>query len=318
MPRQARIDAPGALHHIVIRGIERGAIFWDDKDRLDFLDRLDKLLPETETPCYAWALVTNHVHLLLRTGITPIASVMRRLLTGYAVRFNRRHGRHGHLFQNRYKSILCEEDTYLKQLVAYIHLNPVRVKIVKDVNTLKTYPFTGHSALMGKKDRPWQDTEYVLSLFGEIASEARRNLLDHVLKWLKKGRCPELTGGGLIRSAGGWRAVKEAYREGIRIFGDERILGSSDFVEETLKCAGEAYNRRLQLQSAGVGLSDVIAGVCRYLSIDENDLVSSTRRVQIARARALIGYIATRDLSITGSEVAHRLDIDRSATQMQL
>ena len=287
MPRQARIDAPGALHHIVIRGIERGAIFRDDKDREDFLDRLYKLLPETETPCYAWALMTNHVHMLLRTGIIPIASVMRRLLTGFAVKFNRRHGRHGHLFQNRYKSILCEEDTYLKQLVAYIHLNPVRVGIVKDVATLKTYAFTGHSALMGKADRPWQDTGYVLALFGETVSEARRNLRDHVSKWLKKGRCHELTGGGLIRSSGGWHAVKEAYRDGIRIFGDERILGSSDFVEKTLKRAGEAYDYRLQLQSADVDLPVVIAGVCQYFKIDETDLVSSTRRFQISRAQRL-------------------------------
>jgi putative transposase len=86
---------------------------------------------------------------------------MRRLLTGYAVRFNRRDRRYGHLFQNRYKSILCEEDPYLKQLVAYIHLNPMRAGIVKDVKALKAYPFTGHSALMGKRLRPWQDTGYV-------------------------------------------------------------------------------------------------------------------------------------------------------------
>jgi REP-associated tyrosine transposase len=110
MARLARLDTPGVLHHIVIRGIERRGIFEDDKDREDFIERLSGLLQETTTPCYAWALMTNQVHLLLRTGGVPIASIMRRLLTGYAVRFNRRHGRYGHLFQNRYKSILCEED----------------------------------------------------------------------------------------------------------------------------------------------------------------------------------------------------------------
>ena len=89
MSRKARIDAPGALHHIVVRGIERRAIFEDDKDREDFLDRLSNLLPETETPRYARALMTNHVHLFLRTGIIPISSIMRRLLTGYAVDQNR-------------------------------------------------------------------------------------------------------------------------------------------------------------------------------------------------------------------------------------
>ena len=91
MPRQARIDAPSTLHHILIRGIEQRGIFEDNKDREDFLERLSKLLQELLTPCYAWALMTNHVNLLLRTGTVPITSVMRQLLTGYAVRFNRRH-----------------------------------------------------------------------------------------------------------------------------------------------------------------------------------------------------------------------------------
>jgi REP element-mobilizing transposase RayT len=98
MPRQARIDAPGALQHIIIRGIERRAIFETDTDRDDFIDRLGNLLEKTETACYAWAIMDNHVHLLLRTGTTSISTVMRRLLTGYAVSFNRRHRRYGHLF----------------------------------------------------------------------------------------------------------------------------------------------------------------------------------------------------------------------------
>ena len=313
MPRQARIDAPGALHHILIRGIEKRGIFKDDKDREDFLERLSKLLQELVTPCYAWALMTNHVHLLLRTGTVPIASVMRRLLTGYAVRFNRRHRRSGHLFQNRYKSILCEEDEYLQQLVAYIHLNPFRAGIVADVAALTDYSFTGHSALMGKKDRPWQDTAYVLTLFGKTFSEARGTLQKHVLKWSDEGHCSELTGGGLVRSAGGWREVKEAYRTGIRLTGDERILGSSEFVETTLKQAGEAYNRKMRLQSAGMNLSALISAVCRYLKVDEKELPGPTRRTEIARARALVGYIATRELSISGSEVARRLNVGRSA-----
>ena len=114
MPRKARIDAPGALQHIIIRGIERKAIFKDDFDRDNFLDRLSALVSESETGCYGWAIMTNHVHLLLKTGLSPVTTVMRRLLTGYAVSFNRRHRRHGHLFQNRYKSFLCEEEVYLK------------------------------------------------------------------------------------------------------------------------------------------------------------------------------------------------------------
>ena len=166
---------------------------------------------------------------------------------------------------------------------------------------------------MGKKVRPWQDNEYVLTLFGRTVSEARRNLQRHVLKWSGRGHCPEFTGCGLIRSAGGWRALKEAYRDGIRLASDERILGSSEFVETTLKGAGEAYDRRMRLQSAGTDISAVIASVCRYYDTDEDELSGPTRRKKIARARAIIGHIATRDLSISGSEVARRLNVDRAA-----
>jgi REP element-mobilizing transposase RayT len=106
MPRKARIDAPGALHHIIVRGIERRKIFKDDTDRINFLGRPGKVLSETGTTCFAWALIPNHFHLLLRTGACPLSTVMRRLLAGHAMNFNRRHRQSGQLFQNRYKSIL--------------------------------------------------------------------------------------------------------------------------------------------------------------------------------------------------------------------
>ena len=159
MPRKARIDAPGALHHIIIRGIERKAIFKDTADRENFFERCGQIISETETGCYAWVYMTNHIHLLLKTGLAPIATVMRRLLTGYAVSFNRRHRRHGHLFQNRYRSFLCEEQVYLKELVRYIHLNPLRAKLVKDLKDLGKYRWCGHSALLGKTEAGFQDIE---------------------------------------------------------------------------------------------------------------------------------------------------------------
>ena len=136
MPRKARIDAPGAIHHIIIRGIEQKPIFKDEQDYGQFIKRLGNILDETSTPCFAWALMYNHVHLLLRTGSYSLSTVMRRLLTGYAQFFNRRHKRHGHLLQNRYKSILCEEEPYLLELVRYIHLNPIRANIVHDLKSL--------------------------------------------------------------------------------------------------------------------------------------------------------------------------------------
>jgi REP element-mobilizing transposase RayT len=312
MPRQARIDAPGALQHIIIRGIERKAIFKNFADREDFIDRLGELLQDTETACYAWALMPNHVHLLLRTGVTPIASVMRRLLTGYAVSFNLRHNRHGHLFQNRYKSILCQEEPYLKQLVAYIHLNPFRAGIVHTLQTLPTYPFTGHGALMGKRNLAWQDTDTVLAIFGSRLKKARKRYADYLIQCAEAGRRPELTGGGLLRSAGGWRVVRDAFKEGIRLTSDERILGSSDFVKKTLAKAGEHYHRRMRLKVAGIDLEGLIDVVSSRCGIGTEELSGPCRKRTTCEARALISYLAVAELRLTGAEVAYRLECDRS------
>lgn len=140
-----------------MRGIERSKIFKDNIDRNNFLDRLGRIIQETKTRCFAWSLIPNHFYFLLKTGQVPIATVMRRLLTGYAVSYNKRHHWYGHLFQNRYKSILCQEDTYLLELVRYIHLNPIRANIVKDITALDKYPYTGHTVIMGKVKNDWQD-----------------------------------------------------------------------------------------------------------------------------------------------------------------
>ena len=205
MPRKARIDAAGAIHHIIIRGIERRKVFRDDADRKNFLERLGKIVSETETQCLAWALIPNHVHLLLRTGSVAISKPMQRILTGYVVSFNHKYRRHGQLFQNRYKSILCQEDRYLLELVRYIHLNPLRAGLVSGPRTLDRFPWAGHSAIMGKIGRDWQDTEYVLKFFNDRLSVARRAYRSFVQEGIAEGRRTDLTGGGLIRSLGGWQ-----------------------------------------------------------------------------------------------------------------
>ena len=104
MPRKARLDAPGTLHHVIIRGIERRPIVDDEKDRENFVLRLGRLAAETETGIFAWTLMTNHAHILIKSGSFGLPNFMRRLLTGYAITYNLRHRRHGHLFQNRYPS----------------------------------------------------------------------------------------------------------------------------------------------------------------------------------------------------------------------
>ena len=313
MPRKARIDAPGALHHIIVRGIERKAIFRDLKDYHNFRERLGRILEDTDTPCFAWSLMKNHVHLLIRTGHVPLSTVMRRLLTGYAQQFNRRHKRHGHLFQNRYKSILCEEDPYLLELVRYIHLNPLRAGIVGDLKALSTYPQTGHSALMGKIKNEWQDTGYVLKLFGQTIRDARKAYHEFVLKGVALGHRPELVGGGLIRSVGGWAVVKEYRSANIRVISDERILGSSDFVESVLKLANEKYEKRTHAIAQGINIDALIDIVADSLEISSNIIKSNNKQQPGGRARAIICYLASERLGISGAQLARELQLSPSA-----
>jgi REP element-mobilizing transposase RayT len=277
MPRKARIDAAGAIQHIIIRGIERKKIFRSDADRHSFLERFGTVISETQTACFAWALIPNHVHLLVRTGLAPIATVMRRLLTGYAVSFNRKYRRHGQLFQNRYKSILCQEDMYLKELVRYIHLNPLRAKLVSDMKALDKYPWCGHSATMGKIRRNWQSSEYVLKIFGTKVSDARRNYRAFVQKGIAAGRRPELAGGGLIRSLGGWQ-----------------------------------QERRYAIEVKGYDFEKVVARVAAVLNIEYRVVLSRSKDPQTVKARRLLCYWANQELGMTTIEIAHSLKISQS------
>jgi REP element-mobilizing transposase RayT len=313
MARQARIDAPGALHHIIIRGIERRAIFRDDRDRERFLERVESVLVETLTPCYAWALMKNHVHLLLRTGLAPIATVMRRLLTGYAQDFNRRHRRHGQLFQNRYKSILCEEDPYLLELVRYIHLNPLRAKAVESLGALASYPYGGHAVLAGKRVCKWQDRRYVLRLFAKTEKRALRGYHEFVAAGLKQGRRPDLVGGGLIRSVGGWSALKALRSRRVRIKGDERILGSSEFVERVLEMAEEEMEQKTTYRARGLDVKTLLRRMVEYYGIDLKELKGKSKVAGVARARAVFCYLAVEKLDERCVSVAKVLAISPSA-----
>jgi REP element-mobilizing transposase RayT len=274
MPRQARIDTPGALHHIMLRGIERRKIFRDNKDKDNFVDRLGDILKDTSTSCYAWALLSNHVHLLLRTGDYPIAKVMRRLLTGYAVTFNRRYKRHGQLFQNRYKSILCQEDPYFFELVRYIHLNPLRSKIVKDYLSLGKYKYCGHGVILGNKKNDWQDVDYVFGRFSKKKKIAQRQYKEYVAEGIEEGRRPDLMGGGLIRSLGGWAEARKLRKKERRLKGDERILGDSQFVLDTLKESGELFERKYELKSKGYNLDGLAKRVEEIFGMESGEIYS--------------------------------------------
>ena len=313
MPRKARIDAPGALQHIIGRGIERRKIFWTDADRDDFVERLGAIIEESSTECYAWALLPNHFHLLLKTGNLSLAMVMRRLLTGYVVRFNLRHGRSGHLFHNRYKSILCQEDAYLLELVRYIHLNPLRAKVVNTLRQLERYAYCGHSVIMGHSDQAWQNVPKVLGLFGKRISSARKHYRGFIERGIAKGKRPDLIGGGVIRSAGGWTAFKAKSMQRVHLKGDERILGDSDFVKTVLEEARENMERRYRLQAQGFDFKKVLHRVGELLEIDPQEILLTGKQPLRVRARSLVCYWAVKEMGMAGTEIAELLGLTQPA-----
>ena len=251
MPRQARLEMAGVLQHVIARGIERRKIFFDGRDYRFFMERLVKLLGDTEIECLAWALIPNHIHLFLRIQGTPLSTFMRSLMTSYAAYFNRRHHRSGHLFQNRYKSIICEEDPYLLELVRHIHLNPLRAGLVKDLGALEKYPFCGHGGIVGRDPVPWQTCVEVLGYFSKRLRSARLNYKKFMTDGINEGKRPEFGGGGILKELK--KKGRLQYGTGTRGSEEEildpRVLGTGDFVERVL---GEGKREKESLVGRGM------------------------------------------------------------------
>lgn len=176
MPRLPRLDAPGAVHHVTLRGIERRAIFHDECDRHDLSQRFDRIVPEEGAACFASAFMDNHIHAVLRSGPSPISRLIARFATGYVTRFNRKYDRAGHLFQNRFHSTLVRSEAHLRVLLRYVYRNPLEAGIVSSLDELEEYPWTGHSALMGRRPPGFIAVEEVLGWFDPDPSAARRAL----------------------------------------------------------------------------------------------------------------------------------------------
>jgi putative transposase len=246
----------------------------------------------------------NHVHILVRTGREPLSRVMSRILTGYAVSFNRRYKRTGHLFQNRFKSILVEEEPYLLQLVRYIHLNPLRGSVVKTIEELATYRWSGHSALLGLSDSPWQDSDYVLAYFGRTTKTARNAYHAYVKQGIDNGQRADLSGGGLIRSSGGKDALLRRGREAWA--SDERILGSSEFVQAV-------HTEHRDVKPGRRALDDIIRDVSEEAGLSVAELVSGNRRRDIVIARSFVCSSAVREHGFTITEVARALNVSKQS-----
>jgi REP-associated tyrosine transposase len=310
MPRCPRLDYPGALHHVICRGIERRKIFYDDRDRRRFLEGLGRLVVETKAGLYAWALMPNHAHVLVRTGTLRLSHLVQRWLGSYATTFNLIHRRAGHLFQGRFKSVLVEEETHLLELVRYIHLNPVRSRLAVTVDSLDTYAWTGHAVLLGNTSFPAQDTAFVLGQFAPKLRQARFTYREFVREGLRNGCRTDLDGGGLRRSAGGWALVPNLKRGRESWEFDERILGSSGFVQQVLARLEEPAPP-CSAQNPVDLLDSLCERVARHVGISTNELRSSTLRVSALDARAMVSHVAVCCFGLSLTAVGRHLNVAR-------
>ena len=261
MARRPRIHFPGALYHVITRGNRRQGIFLDEKDVKKFLAYLGDYKRRHPFRLYAYALMKNHLHLLVEVEEMPLSRLMQSLLFRYTRYFNRRYGEVGHLFQGRYKAIVCDKDAYLLELVRYIHLNPVRAKIVKKP---EDYVWSGHLSYLGRGGDDFIDEGLVLDQFSKNGTLARRRYREFV-----------------------WEGIGSGHEEKYYEVKDQRYLGGDRFIHQI-----EGGRRGSASWVYDVSLEAICREVSRVTGIREDRLYSATRDREGARGRGLVAYLA--------------------------
>ncbi|PCI77063.1 MAG: transposase [SAR86 cluster bacterium] len=313
MPRIGRLHIPGGYYHLMGRGLERRNIFREEVDKYDFLERFGKALDRNEMQCFAWALMSNHYHLLVRVHDKPLSKLMASVLGGYASAYNRRNRRVGYVFQNRYKSILCDADDYLLELIRYIHLNPLRAGMLPDLDALGRYKWTGHAGVLGRHKQKWHKVDAVLGLFGHKIGIARRTYSCFISEGIDRTQREDFGGGGLIRSHGGWESLAGFRKEHQFCIGDERILGGSDFVEKALGHDKLAVTGKTSLEQRGWTLEKLIQRLSDNFGVSEAMLLSKARSNDLSVVKSLISYWGTQEIGLSCREIALRLNISQQA-----
>ena len=280
----------------MIRGLEGRRIFLGDNDRIDFLERLDALVPELGFRCFGWVLMPNHVHLAVRSGPIRISRLMARLNTGYARTFNLRHRRQGYLFQNRFRSRIITSAPDLLAVIAYICRNPLKAGIVASILELSDWPWCGLSALMGARGaRPFEAVGATLAMFGDDPDAALRNLSQFVSS-------------GDTETPSSLAAEPAPASRWVSFASDRALDQLLDHPAHT----------RPARQTDGAQLRELIESVCQQLHVDRSNLHSRRRSDPISHARAAIAYLAVVERRIPGRQVAKALGVSPSAISHSL
>jgi REP element-mobilizing transposase RayT len=290
MARQRRVELEGGLYHVIARGNNRQDIFHSNEDHKKFLSLLSTLKQKLPFYLYAYCLMTNHVHLLIERQADTVGRVMLRLLTGYSQYYNRRYRKVGHVFQGRHKSILCQSDMYLGELVRYIHLNPVRAKMVRKA---ERYPYSSQRVYLGVEPNTIVDVDPVLRLFGARKQKARENFAEFVAAGARLG-----------------------HQEAFYLAGENGILGSEEFVDSSIHRLGDSdrpqradrtQNKQIR-EFDPAALMNAVEKACG-LSRDEFCTQGKSRRIILAKDALVVsgrlsGARMTTLSEMTGLSVA--------------
>lgn len=281
MARKPRLHFPGGLYHVMLRGNGGQAIFFDEGDRYHLYLLLQEGVERFGHRIHGFCAMTNHLHLAVQVAEVPLSKIMQNVSFRYTRWINRRQRRSGHLFQGRYKAIVVDADSYLLELVRYIHLNPVRSELVTDP---LEYSWSGHRTYLGQEILPWLTTGWVLSTFAKQADVARGRYYDFVIDGIGQGHRAEFHGGGL----------------------DGRVLGNDRFVEHTLG------RRPVLSRKPLASLDEIERRVCLACDVVPTDLAGPGRRRDVAEARGMIGWLALQCEIGSLREVAERYHRDPS------
>ena len=280
MARRPRIEFEGGFYHVITRGNQRQKVFIEEKDFLKYLEFLSAYKDRYGFLVYAYVLMGTHVHLLIETGQVPLSKILQGINQRFTMYFNWKHGTVGHLFQGRYKAILCDRDAYLLSLVKYLHYNPIRAGIVRRP---EEYRWSSHRAYLGQSRDGLVDTELVLGMFSKGLKRGRRLYLEYMREQEKTSK-------------------EEFYRTV-----DQRILGDEEFVErlrERVKDGIAAGRSR-----HGVSLGEIGRGIEEIFGIGLGELKGRGKDTGVMEGRRLFS-LAAREYGYKGKEIAAYLSKD--------